>query len=229
MKRIGKLWLDLWLYLMILVSGVIIGVTVCNWNIWGLQQKLFAAATALLPFHIMEEWYFPGGFHTMYNLMAKSDCPDCYPMNRMSDMWTNLIGVIFGCVVLAVGANPFFCVMQLFLCFAEMFGHFSGGIFLYKKFKNKGKHTVYSPGMATTIFGYIPIAVGIVISFFTQSAPSVTEFIFAVICGMVLGGISLNLPEKLLKNENTPYGYIWGDGYLSKYTEDSDNVPYQQR
>ncbi len=227
MKKFGKLWLDTWLYLIISVSGVIIGMIVCNWQMWDLQHKLFAAATALLPLHVLEEWYFPGGFHTMYNLMAKSECPDRYPMNRMSDMWTNLIGVIFGCVVLFVGVTPFFCVMQLFLCCAEVFGHFSGGIFLYRQFRSKGKRTLYSPGMATTIFGYIPIAVGIVISFFTQSAPTVSGFILAIVCGTALGGISLNLPEKLLKNKNTPYGYTWGDGYLSKYTEDEENVPHK--
>ncbi len=228
MQKIGKLWLDLWLYLMILISGVIMGITICNWQVWDLQQKLFAAATALLPIHVLEEWHFPGGFHTMYNLMAKSSCPDRYPMNRMSDMWTNLVGVLFGCVVLLAGVNPFFCVMQLFLCGAEVFGHFSGGIFLYGQFKNKGKRTIYSPGMATTIFGYIPIAIGIVFSFFAQSAPTAAEWILAIVSGMMLGGISLNLPEKLLKNENTPYGYTWGDGYLSKYTrENGKNVSHQ--
>ncbi len=227
MKKTSKIWLSVWLYMMITVSGIIIGITICNRQAWELQQKLFAAATALLPFHVLEEWYFPGGFHTMYNLMAKSDCTDRYPMNQMSDMWTNLIGMIFGCVVLLVGVNPFFCVMQLFLCCAEVFGHFSGGIFLYRKFKNKGKRTVYSPGMATTIVGYLPIAAGIVISFFTQSAPTVTEFILAVVCGTVLGGISLNLPEKLLKDKNSPYGYTWGDGYLSKFMEESENVSYK--
>lgn len=214
--------------MMILIRDVIIGVIVCNWQTCRLEQKMFAAATVLLPFHVLEEWYFPGGFYTMYNLMAKSSCPNCYPMNRMSDMLTNLIGIIFGSVVLIIGVNPFFCVMQLFLCCAEVFGHFSGGIFLYRQFQSKGKRTVYSPGMATTVFGYIPIAIGIIISFFRQIAPTVTEFIFAVVCGMALGGISLNLPEKLLKDENTPYGYTWGDGYLSKYMEDSENVSHQQ-
>lgn len=228
MKKIGKLWLSVWLYIMIMASGFIIGVTICKWQEWGLQQKLFAAATVLLPLHVLEEWHFPGGFHTMYNLMAKSNCPDRYPMNRMSDMFTNLIGVVFGCIVLIIGANPFFCVMQLFLCGAEAFGHFSGGIYLYRKFKNSGKRTIYSPGMATTILGYIPIAVGIIISFFTQSAPSVLQFILAIFSGIALGGISLNLPEKLLKDKNTPYGYTWGNGYLSKYMEDRENVPHQQ-
>lgn len=137
MKIIGKKWLSCWLYVMIAVTGIIIGIAICKWTDWTLQNKLFALATALLPLHVLEEWHFPGGFHTMYNLMAKSDCPDRYPMNQMSDMWTNLIGVIFGCVVLAVGVSPFFCVMQLFLCCAEIFGHFSGGIFLKKHLKIK--------------------------------------------------------------------------------------------
>lgn len=145
MEKIGKKWLSCWLYVMVAVTGIIIGVTICKWTQWTLQDKLFAAATALLPLHVLEEWYFPGGFHTMYNLMAKSDCPDRYPMNQMSDMFTNLIGVLFGCIVLIVGVSPFFCVMQLFLCCAEVFGHFSGGIFLKKTFKGKGKRTIYSP------------------------------------------------------------------------------------
>lgn len=217
MEKIGKKWLSCWLYVMIAVTGIIIGITICKWTQWTLQDKLFAAATALLPLHILEEWYFPGGFHTMYNLMAKSDCPDRYPMNRMSDMWTNLIGVIFGCVVLSVGVSPFFCVMQMFLCCAEVFGHFSGGVFLKKTFKDKGKRTIYSPGMFTTVFGYIPIAIGIIVSFFTQKAPTLSSFLLAVACGMVLGAVSLNVPEKLLKSKDTPYGFTWGDGYLSKY------------
>ncbi len=229
MKKAVKLWLSVWLYLMILVSGIIIGATICNWRVWGLQEKVFAAATALLPFHVLEEWYFPGGFHTMYNLMAKSNCPDRYPMNQLSDMLTNFIGVVFGCIVLVLGVNPFFCVMQLFLCAAEVFGHFSGGIYLYRKFKSKGKRTIYSPGMATTVFGYIPVAVGIIVSFFTRSAPSGAQWFLALFCGVILGGVSLNLPEKLLKSENTPYGFTWGDGYLSKYTKaENENVSYQQ-
>lgn len=217
MEKIGKKWLSCWLYVMIAVTGIIIGITICKWTQWTLQDKLFAAATALLPLHVLEEWYFPGGFHTMYNLMAKSDCPDRYPMNQMSNMWTNLIGVIFGCVVLTVGVSPFFCVMQLFLCCAEVFGHFSGGIFLKKTFKGKGKRTIYSPGMFTTICGYIPIAIGIIVSFFTQEAPTLSAFLLAVVCGMALGALSLNAPEKLLKNKESSYGFTWGDGYLSKY------------
>lgn len=107
-EKLTKLWLSVWLYVITLIAGIVLGCLISNWSVWSLQTKLFAFATMLLPLHVLEEWYFPGGFHTMYNLMQKSDKLDRYPMNQLSDMWTNFIGVIFGCIVLIVGVNPVF-------------------------------------------------------------------------------------------------------------------------
>lgn len=217
LEKIIKKWLAIWTYVIILISGVIVGFLVCNWNIWSFQTKIFAFATILLPIHVLEEWYFPGGFHTMYNLMKKSKTPDKYPMNQLSDMWTNLIGVIFGCIVLIIGVNPIFMIMQLFLCCAEIFGHTSGGIFSYKKFKHKGKKTLYSPGTFTILFGYVPITVCIIISFVTEEAPAVWQILVALIFSIILGRFSLLGVEKICMNKNTLYGYSWGDGYFEKY------------
>ena len=215
MKKFILTWLSCWLYVIVLISGIILGLTINNFQIWDLQTKLFAFATALLPLHVLEEWRFPGGFHVMYNLMKKSNKPDSYPMNQLTDMLTNFIGVIFGCVVLFVGVNPIFMVMQLFLCCAEIFGHISGGIFSLKYFK--GKKTIYNPGLFTTIFGYLPLAILIIISFFTIKAPTISEIIIALISSLFLGYLSLPLPEKLFKDLSTPYGFNWGDGYFSKF------------
>ncbi len=217
MKKIFKSWLNIWLYVITLISGIIIGITIVMWNVWSFQTKIFAFATALLPLHVLEEWRFPGGFHYMYNIMVKSKIPDRYPMNQLSDMFTNLIGVIFGIIVLFVGVNNIFLVMQLFLCIAEIFGHTKGGIFSYKKFKIYGKKTIYNPGMFTTIFGYMPIAILIIISFIISSSPIWYEWILGLGCGIVLGAISLKLPEKITQNENTPYNYNWGNGYFEKF------------
>lgn len=219
MQKITKIWLSCWLYIIILIAGIILGLLVANWSVWDLGTKLFAFATALLPIHVLEEWHFPGGFHTMYNLMHSSEKVDRYPMNQLSDMWTNSIGVIFGCIVLIVGVNPIFLIMQLFLCCAEVFGHFSGGVFAYKHFKSKGKKTIYNPGLFTTIFGYIPIAVGIVISLFTIHQPKVWQIPVALICSILLGGFSLKVVERICQNENSPYAYTWGDGYFEKYKD----------
>lgn len=224
MRKINKVWLSVWLYVITLVSGAVIGALIVKWQDWSMQTKIFAFATALLPLHVLEEWRFPGGFHYMYNVMAKSDAPDRYPMNQMSDMWTNFIGVIFGVVILAVGVKPIFLVMQLFLCVAEILGHTKGGVFSYKTFKAKGKKTIYNPGLFTTVFGYLPVAVALIISFVLEISPLWWEWIVGVACGMVLGGLSLNLPEKLTKNKETPYAYDWGDGYFAKFTKEEDEI-----
>lgn len=215
--KITKWWLSIWLYAIIGAAGVILGCLICRWNVWSFQRELFACATILLPIHVLEEWHVPGGFHTMYNLMQHSHAPDRYPMNQLSDMLTNLIGVVFGCVVLLVGVNPVFMFMQLFLCLAEVVGHTSGGLFAYKRFRNKGKRTIYTPGSFTTWFGYIPVAVGIVVSFFTEQAIALWQIPVALICSMALGALSLHGVEWLCKDEHSPYAFTWGDGYFKKY------------
>lgn len=217
MRKILKTWLSIWLYVVVAVTGLLLGLLVSNWEQWDLGTKLFAFATALLPLHVLEEWHFPGGFHTMYNLMQNSEKVDRYPMNQLSDMWTNFIGVVFGCLVLMIGVNPIFLIMQLFLCCAEVCGHLSGGIFSYKKFKSCGKRTIYSPGLFTTIFGYIPIAVGIVIALFTVHQPKLWQIPVALLCSVLLGGFSLKGMERICEDENSPYAYTWGNGYFEKY------------
>lgn len=155
----------------------------------------------------------------MYNLMVDSDTPDRYPMNQLSDMWTNWIGILFGCFCLIVGVTPLLATMQLLLCIGEMQGHFRGGVFVKKRFAAKGKRTIYNPGLFTTIFGYVPLAVAIVVSFFVQQAPTLLEVVLAIVCAAILGALALPVPEKICKDKNTPYGYNWGNGYFEKYMD----------
>lgn len=131
--------------------------------------------TIVLALHVLEEWRFPGGFHYMYNIMKDSDLPDRYPMNQPSDMWTNWLGIIFGCFCLIIGITPLLATMQLLLCLGEMQSHFSGGVFVKKRFKAQGKQTIYNPGLFTTLFGYIPLAIALIVSFFVQQAPTLAK------------------------------------------------------
>lgn len=217
MQRLAKEWLSCWLYVTTLIAGVILGIMIISWHVWDMQTKLVAMGTILLAVHVLEEWHFPGGFHTMYNLMAKSDIPDRYPMNQLSDMWTNLIGILFGCFCLIVGVTPLLVTMQLLLCIGEVQGHLTGGVFVKKRFREKGKRTIYNPGLFTTLFGYIPLAVAIIVSYFAQQPPTLREVVLAIIFAAILGGIALPGAEKLCKSKDTPYGYDWGDGYFEKY------------
>jgi hypothetical protein len=220
-EHITKAWLSCWLYVITGTAGVILGVTISHWNVWTLQTKIYALSAVLLPLHVLEEWHFPGGFHTMYNLMKGTDIAktDRYPMNQLSDMWTNFIGVVFSCIVLIIGVRPLFLLMELFICAAEIYGHTSGGIFLYRRYRERGKKTIYSPGFATMFLGYVPIAAAIIISFFIEQAPEWWEYLLAVPCSMGLGFLSLPFAEKVCRNDESPYRYTWGDGYLARFEE----------
>ena len=214
-QKLTHMWLSCWLYVITLVSGIVLGCIAANWETWDLATKIFAFATALLPIHVLEEWRFPGGFHVMYNRMVNSETPVRYPMNQLSDMWTNFIGVIFGCVVLIIGVRPIFLVMQLFLCFVEVLGHLVNGAGFMKK--NYGR--IYNPGLFTTVFGYIPVAIGILYVFFTIQAPTVWEILLGLVCGVILGVFSLKGMEEICKSKDSPYGYTWGDGYFENLTK----------
>ena len=216
-QKITKIWLSCWLYVITAIAGIIIGIMAVNWSDWTLQTKLVAMGTALLAFHVLEEWHFPGGFHYMYNIMEHSALPDRYPMNQLSDMWTNWIGILFGCFCLIVGVTPLFAVMQFLLCLGEIFAHTKSGFYVKRLYKDKGKRTIYNPGLFTSMFGYLPIAIGLVVSFFIEDTPSILEVILAIAFGGVLMAISLPGAEKLCKSKDTPYGYTWGDGYFEKF------------
>jgi hypothetical protein len=219
-RRFTKVWLSCWLYVITGIAGIILGMTIAKWKVWDMQTKIYALSAVLLPLHVLEEWHFPGGFHTMYNLMKGTDLnrTDRYPMNQLSDMWTNFIGVVFSCIVLLIGVRPLFLLMELFICLAEIYGHTSGGIFLYHRYHSRGKKTIYSPGMATMLCGYVPIAVMIIFSFFLEQAPAWWEYLLAIPCSIGLGYLSLPFAEKVCKDEESPYRYTWGDGYLTKFT-----------
>lgn len=221
MQKITKLWLSVWLYVITVIGGVLIGLTAANWGVWTMQTKLVALGTALLAFHVLEEWHFPGGFHYMYNLMAGSDLPDRYPMNQLSDMWTNWIGIVFGCFCLIIGVTPMLAVMQLLMCFGEIGAHTKSGFWAKKRFAAQGKKTIYNPGLFTAVFGYLPLAAALIVSFFMEEAPNALDIILAFVCGGILMAIALPGAERLCKRPDTPYGYTWGDGYFEKFQQEA--------
>ena len=72
------------------------------WKKWSTELKIIASIAVIFPIHVLEGWVFPGGANYQYNLfLHKSDQPDRYPMNRLSDMITNLEAT-FGYVVISI-------------------------------------------------------------------------------------------------------------------------------
>jgi len=216
-QKITKHWLSIWLYVITLISGMIIGLVAANWSDWNLQTKLVALTVAMLPIHVLEEWRFPGGFHYMYNVFADSKNPDRYPMNQLSDMWTNWIGVIVGCVILIIGVNPMTAIMQMMLGFGEVMARTKSGFKAKKIYADQGKKTIYNPGLFTSLFGFLTLCLGILYTLIAENRPTILQMIGAIILGGILMAVALPSAEKLCKSKITPYGYDWGDGYFDRF------------
>lgn len=158
----------------------------------------------------------PGGFHYIYN--ENSIMPDRYPMNQLTDMITNLGGAIIGMIVLFVwglntGAGIAISIFSLF----EAVIH----LVLAKKSLNAygavGQTAFYAPGLNTALFMFLPLAITYLLYFiFHKPKPNRKQWLGGVFSLVVLSFLLVNLPELLLKNENSPYVFP-SHGYYDKF------------
>lgn len=215
-------WLAVWLYVMAAIAIVLAALIWKNRHKWTRLNILCSLAIIVLVCHVLEEWVWPGGLHYSYNITFGGDILSAYPMNRLTDMITNFGGVILGLIVLKVwGFRKSGGIAVLMFCCMEVFMHVSIGITDYGRFHQYGEVFMYDPGLITSLFGFLPLAILLVKElFFSGNLPKVKDWIIAVIATMVFAWLLISLPENLLKNENTPYrftdrGYYetWGEQY----------------
>lgn len=221
MEAIINAWLSVWLYV---ISGI--GVTLAikihkNRKVWDKINILCTLAVIVLILHILEEWVLPGGLHYSYNIDHGSAVLSCYPMNRLTDMITNFGGVVLGCVVLKFWGfrKPAGIAVMLFSAF-EVVIHIVIGITSMKTFGEYGMNTLYSPGLVTSLFGFLPVSVGLAkeLIFGKDKRPTIKQWIVAVIAMFGFCFLLINLPEMILGNEKTPYAFT-DRGYYEKYGE----------
>lgn len=219
MNRLIKDWLSCWLYVISAIGGSMITALILNWATWQWTTKFIAFGVIILILHVLEEWRFPGGFYYMYNLQHKSDKLDRYPMNQITDMLTNFIPIMFGCYVVIFGGSIRLSLMWFYLSVMEVIVHTSIGFKIKNRFKNKGKKTIYNPGLITTLGGFLLLLVGFIIYFFTCSMPTISDFVWALIYTIGMSILCIPVAENIFKNENSKYPFNWGKGYFERYDE----------
>lgn len=223
MELIIQGWLSVWLYVMAAIT-VVLGVLIWkNRNKWSKLNILCTLAIIVLVLHVLEEWVFPGGLHYSYNISHGSMLLSCYPMNRLTDMITNFGGVVLGCIVLKFWGfrKPAGIAVMLF-GFAEFGMHLAIGIADMRMLSAYGMNTVYSPGLVTSMFGFLPISIGIAVELFKPAAkprPTILQWVMGVAAMVIFAFLLINLPETLLKDENSPYQFT-DRGYYVKYAEE---------
>lgn len=210
-----------WLKCGLMISAIMIVLILWNWNDWSTALKCVAAIAALVPIHATEEWIFPGGFAYQYNLfLNKSHCPNVYPMNRASDMITVLgTTIMYALLVLYFAVTGKYVPNGVLLGAAgfsalEVSVHTYFGICAYRRFKSKGKTTIYGTGSMSAYTGFLPL--GCIMAW--QIAAQGLSTADIIWCVAVLGIISILVfvPEAKFKDTNSPYAYP-NSGYYEKF------------
>lgn len=223
MENFINVWLSIWLYVLVGI-GIILGVSVYkNRKTWDKLNIFCTLAVIVLVLHVLEEWVFPGGLHYSYNISHGSDLLSNYPMNRLSDMITNFGAVVLGTVVLKIWRfrKPAGIAIMLFSLF-ELVIHVIIGINDMSLFTEYGMQTLYSPGLVTSVFGFLPVAVGLFKELYLKKdnkKPTIVQHIMAVAATAVLCFLLINLPEMLIGTKDNPYSFT-DRGYYEQFAEE---------
>lgn len=142
-------------------------------------------------------------------------------MNRLTDMITNFGGVLLGCIVLKFWGfrKPAGIAVMLFSAF-EVVIHIVVGINSLQTFGEYGMNTLYSPGLITSLFGFLPAAIGLATHLFKkENRASFKQWIMAVVAMFGFCFLLINLPEILLSDEHTPYTFT-NRGYYEQFADE---------
>lgn len=221
METIINAWLSVWLYAMAAI-GLVLGILIWKKRTeWDKINLLCTLAIIVLILHVLEEWVFPGGLHYSYNIDHGSAVLSRYPMNRLTDMITNFGGMVLGCIVLKFWGfrKPAGIAVMLFSGF-EVVIHIVIGITSMKTFGDYGMNTLYSPGLVTSLFGFLPIVIGLAKELFRsgRERPTIRQWVTAVVVMFACCFLLINLPEMLLGDEKSPYAFT-DRGYYEPYGE----------
>ena len=224
-------WLSVWLYVMTAI-GIALGIIVWkNRNKWDAINILCTLAVIVLVLHVLEEWVFPGGLHYSYNLSHGSSVLSRYPMNRLTDMITNFGGVLLGCIVLRVWGfrKPAGIAIMVFCAFEAVI-HIGIGISSLRTFGPYGMNTLYSPGLVTSLFGFLPIAGMLAAALLkAKPRPALTQRTTAILSMLALCFLLIQLPELMLSSENSTYAFT-SRGYYERFApafEDDCSLTYR--
>ncbi len=181
-------------------------------------------AIIVLVLHVWEEWVVPpGGFHYIYNL-GSDHPPDRYPMSELTDMITNFGAAMLGVVVLILwggfGGVSASIAIALFSLF-EVIVHVLLAFQSHAEFADAGQSIIYAPGLVTALLGFLVVFIGYLVHFIrSRTVPRVGQWARGLIAIVVGSLLLVQLPELLLKDEDSPYPFP-DDGYYEQFLHQS--------
>lgn len=184
------------------------------------ERKLPFLLAILLPLHVFEENTWPSGFHYMLNLVQKSDSPDAGPMNTLTDMTANFCAELLMIGLAIYGGSPGISLMAAFFGFGESAAHIAFGIIVRRKLRDRGKKTIYGPGLATALLTLLPLSVWAVVFLrgLTLTGRDILAGAVLVVC--IIGGL-IRLPMIVLGKFQPEYAFS-DSGYFEKFKKPAE-------
>lgn len=183
---------------------IIIG-TIIFWQDINVLQRLALLNLAIINFHFFEEFGYPGGFPKFANTMfayKNSPRPDRFPLNQMSAFLTN-----WG-TALVLYVPPIIFPDAIWFGLAPILFGGLAQLIVHAIVNNKMLGTYYNAGLATVVFGHLPIAIIYIIYIHTHNLVSFWDYVIGVVI-MVLWyvvGIRI-LINKGFESMNSSYSF----------------------
>jgi len=199
LKFLRRHWHDIGL----VSAAVAAAVLIATWNELVVLQKLLILNFIAVLVHQFEEYSWPGGFPAIANMvLQRSERPDRYPLNQNSSMVANLI-FAYGFYLV-----PVFFPNVIWLGLAPVLSGITIQLVGHAILMNRRLRTVYSPGVASIVFGWLPIGVVYIYYIVTNNLVNLGDWVVAVVWMAVFVLLNFNVIEqRLLGDKNSPYPF----------------------
>ncbi|MBD3906655.1 HXXEE domain-containing protein [Chryseobacterium sp. Ch-15] len=188
-----------WYYIggvLFLILGVILAVF---WNDFDVLRRLTIMSFMAVLAHEFEEYGFPGGFPSMYNLVFRpsGDNPALGPLNQKSAIFANVT------IAYPLWGLPILFPDVIWLGLAPiLFG--MGQIILHGIQFNIKMRSIYNPGVFTTVFMFWPVGVYYIHYIYTNGLIEWWTFPVAIVLFIVTLIFGVSLPVTNWFNRKDP-------------------------
>ena len=162
-------------------------------------QRILLLSLMSLPLHQYEEYALPGGGPVVINRYFYGE-PDNYrrfPGNWNSIMVVNLSAYVFYVLALALPQLTWLGMATMFFNLYQVLGHCIQ--------MNLKMGTWYNPGMATSVFLFLPVSVRYMVVVAGSGQMLAADWVLAAVCFVLIAAVSVVLPVQAMKRADSPY------------------------
>lgn len=171
-----------WYSLNLIIGGILALALAVNWACLTFTQHLVALNLLFLFVHQFEEYGWPGGEPMIMNaLLQQSDCPERFPLNQFSAMFTNVVSAV------VLYGLPFFFPNVMWLCLAPMLFNVLQLVIhgVVTNIKLKG---VYNPGLFAVVCLHMPVTVVFIYQAVSAHLITGVDWLAAMVYTVFAGG-----------------------------------------